>query len=58
MLFPSTACLIQDRLGAHHAWGFDLIAACSSFLYGLTTGAALIAGRHAPEGSGGRLPIP
>ena len=31
MLFPSTACLIQDRLGAHHAWGFDLIAACSSF---------------------------
>ena len=47
MLFPSTACLIQDRLGAHHAWGFDLIAACSSFLYGLTTGAALIAaGTH------------
>ncbi len=47
MLFPSTACLIQDRLGAHHAWGFDLIAACSSFLYGLTTGAALVsAGTH------------
>lgn len=47
MLFPSTACLIQDRLGAHHAWGFDLVAACSSFLYGLTTGAALIAaGTH------------
>jgi 3-oxoacyl-[acyl-carrier-protein] synthase-3 len=47
MLFPSTACLVQDRLGAHHAWGFDLIAACSSFLYGLTTGAALIAaGTH------------
>jgi len=47
MLFPSTACLIQDRLGAHRAWGFDLIAACSSFLYGLTTGAALIAaGTH------------
>jgi 3-oxoacyl-[acyl-carrier-protein] synthase-3 len=47
MLFPSTACLIQDRLGARHAWGFDLIAACSSFLYGLTTGAALVAaGTH------------
>jgi 3-oxoacyl-[acyl-carrier-protein] synthase III len=47
MLFPATACLIQDHLGAHRAWGFDLIAACSSFLYGLTTGAALIAaGTH------------
>jgi 3-oxoacyl-[acyl-carrier-protein] synthase-3 len=47
MLFPSTACLVQDRLGAHRAWGFDLLAACSSFLYGLTTGAALIAaGTH------------
>jgi len=47
MLFPSTACLIQDRLDAHRAWGFDLIAACSGFLYGLTTGAALIAaGTH------------
>ena len=47
MLFPSTACLIQDRLGARRAWGFDLIAACSSFLYGLTTGAALVAaGTH------------
>ena len=34
-------------MGAHHAWGFDLIAACSSFLYGLTTGAALVsAGTH------------
>jgi 3-oxoacyl-[acyl-carrier-protein] synthase-3 len=47
MLFPATACLIQDRLGAHRAWGFDLMAACSSFLYGLTTGAALISsGSH------------
>jgi 3-oxoacyl-[acyl-carrier-protein] synthase-3 len=47
MLFPSTACLIQDNLGAHRAWGFDLVAACSGFLYGLTTGAALIAaGTH------------
>ena len=36
MLFPSTACLVQKRLGATHAWGFDLVAACSGFLYGLT----------------------
>ena len=47
MLFPSTACLVQDRLGAKGAWGFDLIAACSGFIYGLTTGAHLIsAGSH------------
>jgi 3-oxoacyl-[acyl-carrier-protein] synthase-3 len=43
MLFPSTACLVQNRLGARGAWGFDLIAACSSFVYGLTTGAHLVA---------------
>ncbi len=39
MFFPATACLIQDRLGASRAWGFDLSAACSGFLYALTTGA-------------------
>jgi 3-oxoacyl-[acyl-carrier-protein] synthase-3 len=45
--FPSTACLVQNGLGARGAWGFDLIAACSGFLYGLTTGAHLIAaGTH------------
>src|SRR5437588_10728711 len=42
MLFPSTACLVQDRIGAKGAWGFDLIAACCSFLYGLTTAAHLV----------------
>lgn len=42
MLFPSTACLVQDKLGAHGAWGFDLVAACSGLLYGLTTAAQLI----------------
>jgi 3-oxoacyl-[acyl-carrier-protein] synthase-3 len=42
MMFPSTACLVQNRLGARGAWGFDLIAACSSFVYGLTTAAALV----------------
>jgi 3-oxoacyl-[acyl-carrier-protein] synthase-3 len=47
MLFPSTACLVQHRIGAKGAWGFDLIAACSGFLYGLTTGAHLVsAGTH------------
>lgn len=45
--FPSTACLIQDRLRAKKAWGFDLIAACSGFVYGLTTAAHLVgAGTH------------
>jgi len=47
MMFPSTACLVQDRIGAKGAWGFDLVAACSGFLYGLTTAANLvIAGAH------------
>lgn len=47
MMFPSTACLVQHRLGAKGAWGFDLIAACSSFVYGLTTAAHLVkAGSH------------
>ena len=46
-MFPSTACLVQNRIGARGAWGFDLIAACSSFVYGLTTGAHLVAaGTH------------
>jgi 3-oxoacyl-[acyl-carrier-protein] synthase-3 len=47
MMFPSTACLVQHRLGAKGAWGFDLIAACSSFVYGLTTAAQFVkAGSH------------
>jgi 3-oxoacyl-[acyl-carrier-protein] synthase-3 len=47
MMFPSTACLVQHALGARGAWGFDLIAACSGFVYGLTTGAHLVAaGTH------------
>src|SRR5215467_16255550 len=46
-LFPSTACLVQHAIGAQGAWGFDLIAACSGFLYGITTGAHLVAaGTH------------
>lgn len=47
MLFPATACLVQDRLGAKGAWGFDLVAACSGFIYGLTTAAHLVmSGSH------------
>lgn len=47
MLFPATACLIEDRLGAKNAWGFDLSAACSGFAYALTVGAQFVgAGTH------------
>jgi len=47
MLFPATANIICDKIGAKNAWGFDLEAACSSFLFGVTTGAALIeSGRY------------
>jgi 3-oxoacyl-[acyl-carrier-protein] synthase III len=47
MFFPATACLVQNKLGATGAWGFDLSAACSAFLYGLQTGAQFIAtGMH------------
>ena len=47
MFFPSTACLVQHKLGANGAWGFDLSAACSAFLYALQTGAQYIStGMH------------
>lgn len=47
MFFPATACLVQDRLGAKNAWGFDLSAACSGFTYALTVGAQFVAaGTH------------
>ena len=47
MLFPATANIICHKIGAKNAWGFDLEAACSGFLYGLTTGAALVeSGRY------------
>jgi len=47
MLFPSTACVVQDKLGAKGAWGFDLSAACSAFLYSLQVGAQFIStGAH------------
>ncbi|HEY3119645.1 MAG TPA: beta-ketoacyl-ACP synthase III [Vicinamibacteria bacterium] len=42
MFFPSTACLVQDKLKATRAWGFDISAACSGFLYALTMGCQFI----------------
>lgn len=47
MLFPGTACLVQDKLGAKKAWGFDLSAACSGFIYALQVGTKFIeSGAH------------
>jgi 3-oxoacyl-[acyl-carrier-protein] synthase-3 len=46
-MFPATACLVQDQVGLRGTWGFDLSAACSGFLYALTTGAQMVAaGAH------------
>jgi 3-oxoacyl-[acyl-carrier-protein] synthase-3 len=42
MMFPATACLVQDKIGAKGAWGFDLSAACSGFPYALQMGAKLV----------------
>jgi 3-oxoacyl-[acyl-carrier-protein] synthase III len=47
MVFPATANIVCDKIGAKNAWGFDVSAACSGFLYALTTGAGLIeSGRY------------
>jgi 3-oxoacyl-[acyl-carrier-protein] synthase III len=47
MFFPSTACLVQTKIGAQKAWGFDLSGACSGFVYALATGTQFIAtGAH------------
>jgi len=47
MLFPSTACIVQHKLGIEKVWGFDLSAACSAFVYALQTGAQFVAtGAH------------
>jgi 3-oxoacyl-[acyl-carrier-protein] synthase-3 len=46
-IFPSTACMLQDKIGARNAWGFDLGAACSGFTYSLTTAMQMVAtGAH------------
>jgi 3-oxoacyl-[acyl-carrier-protein] synthase-3 len=47
MFFPATACLVQNRLGAKGAWGFDVSAACSGFVYSLQLGCKLVeSGAH------------
>jgi 3-oxoacyl-[acyl-carrier-protein] synthase-3 len=47
MIFPSTACLVQTKIGATRAWGFDLGAACSGFTYALTVASQMVAtGAH------------
>lgn len=47
MFFPATACLVQDQIGATNAWGYDLSAACSGFLFALSSGAQYIeSGKH------------
>jgi len=47
MFFPSTACVVQDKLGAQGVWGFDISAACSAFIYSVQTGAQFIStGAH------------
>jgi 3-oxoacyl-[acyl-carrier-protein] synthase III len=42
MFFPATACIVQNKIGAKNAWGFDLSAACSGFLFAFQTGVSLI----------------
>jgi len=49
-LFPSTACVLQAKIGASRAWGYDLVAACSGFTYALTTASHIVSSggsRHA-----------
>ena len=47
MMFPATACLVQDRIGARGAWGYDVSAACSGFVYALQTGTKFVeSGAH------------
>ena len=42
MFFPATACIVQNKIGANNAWGFDLSAACSGFLFAFQTGCSLV----------------
>ena len=42
MMFPPTACVLQEKIGARNAWGFDLSAACCGFLYALMTGVQFV----------------
>jgi len=47
MMFPSTACLVQHKIGAQHTWGFDVSGGCSGFVYALQAGVRLVeSGAH------------
>lgn len=47
MFFPSTAALVQNKIGAHNCWGFDLAGACSGFTFSLSTASQMVStGRH------------
>ncbi len=46
MMYPSTACLVQHKLGIARTWGFDVSAGCSGFLYALNTGATFVETGH------------
>ena len=47
MLFPATACIVQDKIGAKGAWGYDISAACSGFVYALQTAVKFVeSGAH------------
>jgi 3-oxoacyl-[acyl-carrier-protein] synthase-3 len=47
MLFPATACIVQDKIGATGAWGYDISAACSGFVYALQTAVKFVeSGAH------------
>ena len=47
MMFPSTACLVQDKIGAKGAWGFDVSAGCSGFVFALQAGVKMVeSGAH------------
>src|SRR6202142_2680452 len=45
MMYPSTACLVQHKLGIENTWGFDVSAGCSGFLYALNTGTEFVESR-------------
>lgn len=42
MIYPSTACIVQNKLGMKNCWGFDMLAACSGFIFALITGAQFV----------------
>lgn len=42
MIYPSTACIIQEKIGAKNCWGYDILAACSGFIFALATGSQFI----------------